>query len=286
MGAYETLIHCLRDCPDSVAFWQAIKVPSSCVNAFSFACSDWLFTNFSSSTLHTNSIPWQTVFAFGIWTLWLHKNQIIFKAGSVLPDLAVCAISHASEFFYLMDVKTNAKNRIPISVQWVPPLVNWAKLNTDGSVLGDPGLARGGGVLRDSLGNWIGGFSRSIGITSCVQAELRALKDGLLLALDLEISKLEIEMDSYVAVESLKSTSMPNVFLRSIVDDCRLLLERFEATTIKHIYRETNGCANALAKTGCVQHVNISFYPSAPAHVLKALAFDNFFATRTRFVNL
>ena len=286
LGANETLIHCLRDCPDSVAFWQAIKVHSSCVNAFSLACSDWLFTNCSSSTTHANRIPWQTFFAFGIWTLWLRRNQIIFKAGSILPNPAVCAVSHASEFFYLMDVKTNAKNRIPISVKWNPPPVNWAKLNTDGLVLGDPGLAGGGGVLRDSLENWIGGFSRSIGITSCVQAELRALKYGLLLALNLEISKLEIEMDSSVVVESLKSTSMPNVFLRSIVDDCRLLLERFEATTIKYIYREANRCADALAKTGCVQHVNISFYPSASAHVLEALAFDNSVATRTRFVLL
>uniref|UniRef100_A0A2N9FPJ3 CCHC-type domain-containing protein n=1 Tax=Fagus sylvatica TaxID=28930 RepID=A0A2N9FPJ3_FAGSY len=213
-------------------------------------------------------------------------NQIIFKAKSILPNSAVCAVSHASGFFYLMDVKINAKNRVLILVKWNPPPVNWAKLNTDGLVLGDPGLAGGGGVIRDSLGNWLVGFSRSIGITSCVQAELRALKDGLLLALDLEISKLEIEMDSSVAVESLKTTSMPNVFLRSIVDDCRLLLERFEATTIKHIYREANGCADALAKTGCVQHVNISFYPSAPAHVLEALAFDNSVATRTRFVLL
>jgi ribonuclease HI len=286
LGANETLIHCLRDCPDSVAFWQAIKIPSSCVNTFILACSDWLFTNCSSSTSHANRIPWQTVFAFGIWSLWLRRNQIIFKAKSILPNSAVCAVSHASEFFYLMDVKINAKNRVPILVKWNPPPVNWAKLNTDGLVLGDPGLAGGGGVIRDSLGNWLGGFSRSIGITSCVQAELRALKDGLLLALDLEISKLEIEMDSSVAVESLKTTSMPNVFLRSIVDDCRLLLERFEATTIKHIYREANGCADALAKSGCVQHVNISFYPSSPAHVLEALAFDNSVATRTRFVLL
>ena len=93
-------------------------------------------------------------------------------------------------------------------------------------------------------------------------------------------------MDSSLTVESLKSTSMPNVFLRSIVDDCRSLLERFEATTIKHIYREVNGCVDVLAKAGCVQHVNISFYLSAPAHVLAAFAFDNSVATRTCLVNL
>lgn len=61
--------------------------------------------------------------------------------------------------------------------------------------------------------------------------KLRALKDGLLLALDLEIPNLEIEMDSFIAVKSLNSTTIPNAFLSSIVDDCRYLPERFEATT-------------------------------------------------------
>uniref|UniRef100_A0A2N9FT32 CCHC-type domain-containing protein n=1 Tax=Fagus sylvatica TaxID=28930 RepID=A0A2N9FT32_FAGSY len=254
---------------DSVPVWDTLASRANC----------------SSTVLRANSIPWQTVFAFGVWTLWIRRNQMVFKAGSILPDLVVCAFSHAAEFFYLVDFKQSSKNLVPILVKWIPPSVNWAKLNTDGLVMGELGLAGGGGVIQDYLGNWVGVFSRSIGITSSVQAELRALKDGLQLALDLEIPNLEIEMDSAVAVKLLHSTNSSNAFLSSIVNDCRYLLERFEAYTLKHIYREANGCADTLAKAGCVQHSDFLLYTSAPAHVLEALDFDISVATCSRLVS-
>jgi ribonuclease HI len=57
------------------------------------------------------------------------------------------------------------------------------------------------------------GLGVSLGLlVSSVQAELRALKDGLLLAIDLEIPCLEIEMDSLVAVELVNSTNATNIF--------------------------------------------------------------------------
>jgi hypothetical protein len=41
-----------------------------------------------------------------------------------------------------------------------PPLGNWAKLlNIDGSCLGNSGCAGGEGLLRDSIGVWLAGFS-------------------------------------------------------------------------------------------------------------------------------
>ena len=168
LGNNETLIHLLRNCPDSVAFWHSIKIPPPCVNAFSFSCADWFLANCSSTVLHANSIPWQTVFAFGVWTLWIRRNQVVFKAGSILPDPVVCSFSHTAEFFYLMDFKQSSKNLVPILVKWIPPFVNWAKLNIDGSVMGESRLAGGRGVIQDYLGNWVGGFSRSIEITSSV----------------------------------------------------------------------------------------------------------------------
>ncbi len=159
------------------------------------------------------------------------------------------------------------------------------KVNTNGSVMGESGLVGGGGVIQDYLGNWVRVFSRSIGITSSVQAELRALKDGLQLALDLEIPNLEIEMDSAVAVKLLHSINSSNAFLSSIVNDCRYLLERFEAYSLKHIYREANGCADTLAKASCIQHSDFLLYTSATAHVLEALDFYISVATRSRLVS-
>uniref|UniRef100_A0A2N9FRW2 RNase H type-1 domain-containing protein n=1 Tax=Fagus sylvatica TaxID=28930 RepID=A0A2N9FRW2_FAGSY len=143
----------------------------------------------------------------------------------------------------------------------------------------------GGGVIRDHVGDWVGGFSRAIGVTTSVQAELRALKDGLNLAIDLGILHLEIEMDSLVAVELVKSITTPNAFLSTIVFDCRSLMERFEICSLKHIFREVNGCADLLAKAGCDQTSDFISFPNAPAYVLEALTFDVSNATRFRLIS-
>jgi len=55
-------------------------------------------------------------------------------------------------------------------------------LNIDGSVQGNPGFVGGRGVLRDSLGNWINGFSMHIGFVTNNAAELWVARQGLLIA--------------------------------------------------------------------------------------------------------
>jgi len=65
--------------------------------------------------------------------------------------------------------------------------VGWHKLNTNGASLGNLGKAGGEGIIRDSQGNWVKGFSRSIGYTTSVMSKLWALRDGLNLAIQLGI---------------------------------------------------------------------------------------------------
>ena len=114
---------------------------------------------------------------------------------------------------------------------------------------------------------------------------MRALKNGLNLAIDLGILHLEIEIDSLVAVELVKSITTPNTFFSTIVIDCRSLMERFEICSLKHIFREANSCADLLAKAGCDQTPDFISFPNAPAYVLKALAFDVSNATRFRLIS-
>uniref|UniRef100_A0A2N9ESQ0 Reverse transcriptase domain-containing protein n=2 Tax=Fagus sylvatica TaxID=28930 RepID=A0A2N9ESQ0_FAGSY len=147
------------------------------------------------------------------------------------------------------------------------------------------GLAGGGGVIRNHVGDWVGSFSRTIGVTTSIQAKLRALKDGLNLAIDLRILHLEIEMDSLVAVELVKSITTPNAFFSTIVTDCRSLMKRFEICSLKHIFREANGCADLLAKAGCDQTPDFISFPNALAYVLEALALDISNATRFRLIS-
>jgi ribonuclease HI len=285
LGPNESLLHVLRDCPDSISFWKSFRFPSVGNNFYSASLFDWLHHNCLDSSTHDHNIPWQTIFSFGVWNLWLRRNQFVFKPDSPFLDPVRSTISFASEFFYLIGNFSKAKHVVSVPVKWATPPLGWFKLNTDGSSLGNPGLAGGGGVIRNHLGDWVGGYSRAIGHTTSVQAELRALKDGLMLAIDIGILNLEIEMDSLVAVELLKSITSPNAFLSSIVIDCRYLMERFEHFSLKHIFREANGCADLLAKAGCDQLLDFISFPNASAHVLEALAFDVSNATCFRLIN-
>jgi len=76
---------------------------------------------------------------------------------------------------------------VQVQISWKKPLTGWMKLNTDGAAFGNPIQVGGGGVLRDSNGDWVVGFIRKLGSMSSVLVELWALKDGLLLARQLDI---------------------------------------------------------------------------------------------------
>ena len=49
-------------------------------------------------------------------------------------------------------------------IKWNSPLEPFIKLNIDGSLLGNPGLAGTGELLCNSLGAWISAFSLHMGI--------------------------------------------------------------------------------------------------------------------------
>lgn len=90
-----------------------------------------------------------------------------------------------------------------MQIRWENPLKGWLKLNTNGSSLGNPRIARGGGIVYNNDGAWVLGFSRHIGITSNFMAELWALQDGLILCIERNFHAAEIEMDAKALIDVL-----------------------------------------------------------------------------------
>ena len=109
------------------------------------------------------------------------------------------------------------------AIKWERPIVGWLKLNTDGSSLGNPGLATWGGVIRDGNGNWVVGFTRKIGNTSSFMAELWALHDGLLIYVNCNYFAVEVEVDAKAVIDVVANPRQSNDFILSIMDDCRQL---------------------------------------------------------------
>ena len=95
-------------------------------------------------------------------------------------------------------------------------------MNSDRASQGNPGCFGGGGLIRDHNGKWVKGFMRNIGKTTSV-----ALRDGLMLAAQLGINHLHVELDAQVVVNLVLSNKAINNSCAALLNDCRYLLEQF-----------------------------------------------------------
>ena len=126
----------------------------------------------------------------------------------------------------------------------------WFKLNTDGSSSGNPSRAGGGGIIRNSYGEWVSGFARAIGYTTSVAVKLWALWDGINLCIDLNLTNVIIELDAKLVVDLLQNEDCRNNGKEVIIANCRKALKKIPTVRIQHCFREANMCADALARRG------------------------------------
>ena len=77
-------------------------------------------------------------------------------------------------------------------------------MNLDGFSLGNPGRAGGGGIIRNSRGEWVSGYARAIGHTLSVAAKLWALRDGINLCIALNLTNAIFELDAKLVVNMVQ----------------------------------------------------------------------------------
>jgi hypothetical protein len=129
-------------------------------------------------------------------------------------------------------------------------------------------------VLKDTNGNWIRDFFHNLEITNSLAAELWGLRDLLLLARDLKICKLIVEIDAKFVVDLPKSESLGNTDSHpysALINDCRYLILSFEAASLHHMHQESNFCADLLAKEGNKLLDSFSIYVFPPHFVVSQL---------------
>jgi ribonuclease HI len=130
-----------------------------------------------------------------------------------------------------------------------------ASLHTGGvahHTVGDPtGPAGVGAVLHSESGEVIGEIARSIGVTTNTVADYTALIEGLQMALDRGVSKLNVFINSpVVAGHLLEGYRVRADHLRPLVEQVRQLLEQFSAWSLTRVPRKLNFDADQLANRG------------------------------------
>ena len=77
-------------------------------------------------------------------------------------------------------------------------------------------------------------------------AKLWALRDGLMLCINQNLERVEVELDARAIIDVISNLNNSNLFVHSLVDDCRLLASHIPRIHFKHRYREANRCAGLL----------------------------------------
>ncbi|XP_021722392.1 uncharacterized protein LOC110689869 [Chenopodium quinoa] len=111
--------------------------------------------------------------------------------------------------------------------------------------------AAGGGAIRRGNGSWYIGFSAKYNAVNPLATELYAIIDGLAIAQDLGVKKIEVETDA----ESLRTMLLtiggnPHHELAAVICDAASLFSDFEVAFINHIPREMNIMVHKLAEYG------------------------------------
>lgn len=122
------------------------------------------------------------------------------------------------------------------------------RIFTDGACRGNPGPGGAGAVLYDGKGKIVGEVSEYLGTTTNNQAEYAALIRALEEAKKLKGTDLTICADSQLLVRQLQGRyRVKHPGLIPLFRKIRELLNSFDQTTIKHVYREENTEADRLA---------------------------------------
>ncbi|KAH9301662.1 hypothetical protein KI387_013245, partial [Taxus chinensis] len=87
-------------------------------------------------------------------------------------------------------VKSKSPGKV---VNWIRPLGNTIKINFDGASKGNPGQAGGGGILRNSEGDWLFVYAGPLGKQTNNMAKARDLLWGVLIAKEKGLKEIQIE---------------------------------------------------------------------------------------------
>ncbi|CAI9781002.1 unnamed protein product [Fraxinus pennsylvanica] len=134
-------------------------------------------------------------------------------------------------------------------VTWKKPMLGRAKLNVDGSSLGNPSQACGGGVICNDKGMVLAAFATNFGIASNNEAELRALLEGLKLCQHIGVFHVDVECDSKIVVEWMLKRKCTVWYLWDFWEELLNLMNLFEIQ-VSHQFQEGNQVADFLAKMG------------------------------------
>ncbi|KAK2368688.1 hypothetical protein QL285_081866 [Trifolium repens] len=193
----ESFLHCIRDCEFSHSLWNHIGFNN--LEFFSNSDAyDWLKLGATGSQ--------SLLFSAGVWWCWRHRNLVCLNNETWSLSRLSFNIRAMVETFRICFSPVSNDRLVDRHIKWNNNNYSCAILNVDGSCLGSPIRSGFGGIIRNSFGHYLAGFSGFIPETSDILlVELYAIYKGLLLAREMSIDELACYSDSLHYVNLIKA---------------------------------------------------------------------------------
>ena len=123
------ILYLLRDCEFTSNCWQNLGIGNFSSEFFSLDIHSRLEENCKlDKRTGYLQIPWSTLFAFGVWILWQHRNRVIFKNFTPNQNIYKEIVQKAAKFAYCAQNMAASKLQVEKYLQWERPHRGWFKL--------------------------------------------------------------------------------------------------------------------------------------------------------------
>nr|XP_023872391.1 uncharacterized protein LOC111985003 [Quercus suber] len=219
------------------------------------------------------NLDWE-LFAVKAWSLWNHRNVV--KFGGQCKNAARIT-KEVADYMKEFRQESHSPGKCPIipKLQWTPPRKGWYKINLDGAVFNESGSCGVGVVIRNENGCLMGAMSKRCKLPlKALETEALAVQEGIGLAWDLGLKKIEIESDSQLVVSALTKADSVPWSISKVIEGVRLSLRCFKAWKVTHTCREANAAAHQLArKASAVFDCNI-WVEDIPPCIVEQVLYD------------
>ncbi|CAL1408813.1 unnamed protein product [Linum trigynum] len=218
------------------------KFGGKCVaNNMNLPMHDWLMANIRHQG---------TGIEFGIivWHLWKQRNEEVMEGKSYSKDdlsariqAWFCIIEQAKRNMQ----KTTCSNSATVQsrlVCWEPPREGWIQIQSE------TGKAAAGGLFRDFLGRCKGAYVCNLGSCSIMAAELKGALEGFKIAWNEGYRKIELKLDSTIAVDIIKQCDRDDHRHGSIAKQFALLFSLDWDLCVSHVFRKANFAADLIGQ--------------------------------------
>ncbi|KAK9987897.1 hypothetical protein SO802_028136 [Lithocarpus litseifolius] len=188
------------------------------------------------------------LFSAVLWTLWNRRNNL--RLGK--PALSLDQVVDFAQDRILERASCSVGFHQPRPHQvaaWQAPVHDAYKVNFNGTIFAEEGLAGLGVVIRNDHGQIMASLTQQIPLPgSVIEVEVFAARKALELTLDLGFDKITLEGDSEVLINSLVKGGNSLAHYGHLIADVHMLMARFSLLGLSHVRRHCNNLAHALAR--------------------------------------